>query len=147
MTVHMKQVVTCQVSGEWERIEYLLNCASDCWDSHYTLEQIRHLLSTGELQFWHLRREDEDFPYLGAMTRIDVYGRKKVLNFIWLGGKSFDEVLDFLWVAELWAKKMGCAELEVTGRAAFERILLGRGFSKTHVVLKKSLDHISEKEH
>ncbi len=81
MTVRMKQVATCQVSVEWERVEYLLNCAPDCWDGHYTLEQIRHLLLAGELQFWHLRREGEDLPYLGAMTRIDVYGLKKVLNF------------------------------------------------------------------
>lgn len=143
----LKQVNSCQVLSDWDSLEYLLDMASEYWEEHYTLEQIRQLLLTGALQFWHLRREERALPYLGAMTRIDVYGLKKVLNFVWLGGESFDEILSFLWVVELWAKKVGISEIEVTGRGAFERVLRGSGFERTHVVLRKRLSHLSEKEH
>ncbi len=147
VAVHLKQVETVQVSSEWDRIEYLLNCAQEYWEEHYTLEQLRSLLMAGFMQFWHLRREGEDTPYLGALTQIDAYGKKKVLRIIWLGGESFDETMNFLWILELWAAKMGCADLVVEGRDAFERLLRAHGFHKTHVVLCKKLKHVSTKEH
>lgn len=144
---HLKQIETCQVHNEWEKIKRLLEYGREYWEDHYTLDQLRLLLLRGVLQFWHLRREDEDEPHLGAMMQIDVYGQKKVLRVLWVGGEDFGDMIDFLWVLELWAAKLGCADIEVAGRGGFEKMLKEYGFEKTHVVLRKRLVNISGKAH
>lgn len=146
-SVQLKQIATMQVVGEWDHIEDLLMCARGAWEEHYTLDQIKELLLGGALQFWHLRNVEETEPYLGAMTRIDVYGKKRVFQIFWLGGDHFGQMIDFLWVLELWAVKLDCADLEVIGRDGFERMLKPYGFQRTHVVLRKELKHVSGREH
>ena len=145
--LHLKQVDTGQVVNEWLTIDRLLNCASEYWEEHYTLEQLRQLLLAGLMQFWHLRRDDEDEPYLGALLQINVYGKKKVMRILWLGGEHYSGMMDFLWVLELWAAKLGCKDIEVAGRDGFERLLKPYGFEKTHVVLRKRLVNRSGEEH
>ena len=147
VAVHLRQVEPCQVSIEWDQIERLLDCGREYWEEYYTLTQVKQLLLNGALQFWHLREDDEIDPHLGAMLQIDVYGRKKVLRVLWLGGERFGDMFDFLWILELWAAKLGCADIEVAGRDGFERLLRKRGFERTHVVMRKHLMGVSGKEH
>lgn len=138
--VHLKQVASCQIPGEWASISYLLELGREYWDSYYTLEQIHELLLEGTFQFWYLRDENKDLPYLGGMTQVDVYGRKKVLRILWIGGTHLGEIMTLLWVVENWAKKNDIEEVEVYGRDAFIRMLHNAGYRKTHVVLMKKLN-------
>ena len=147
VALHLKQVETHEIFNEWSAIDRLLNYASGYWEEHYTLEQLRQMLLAGLMQFWHLRRDGEDEPYLGALLQINEYGKKKVMRILWLGGETYDGMMDFLWVLELWAAKLGCKDLEVAGRDGFERLLKPYGFEKTHVVLRKRLIDVSGKEH
>lgn len=143
----LKQVDPCQVPSEWVEIERLLDYGREYWEEYYTLSQVKDLLLNGALQFWHLREDGEDEPHLGAMLQIDTYGKKKVLRVLWIGGKRFGDMMDFLWVLVLWAVKLGCDDIEVSGRSGFERLLKGYGFERTHVVLRKRLAGISGEEH
>ncbi len=147
VALHLKLVETRLVTNEWLTIDRLLQCASEYWEEHYSLEQLHQMLTAGEMHFWHLRRDDEDEPYLGALSQISRYGQKKVLHILWLGGENYNGMLDILWVLELWAAKMGCKDMEVAGRGGFERLLKPYGFERTHVVLRKRLTNVSREEH
>ncbi len=147
VALHLKQVETYQVFDEWLVIDRLLNCAREYWEEHYTIGQLRQLLLAGLMQFWHLRRDDEDEPYLGALLQVNEYGKKKVMRVLWLGGETYEGMMDFLWVLELWSAKLGCEDIEIAGRDGFERLLKPYGFYKTHVVLRKRLTDVSGKEH
>lgn len=115
----------------WNQAAPFLQDALDRSGNEYTLEQVRARLDDGRTQFWPGRRS-------AAVTEIVQVGEKLVLN-CWLAGGDLDELRDMIDAAEVFAARMGCDSVQVSGRKGWVRALRDKGYEPIAYTVEKEL--------
>lgn len=73
-----------------------------------------------------------------AVTEIQVYPKKRVCN-VFLAGGDMQTILDLEEPCMEYAMNQGCADVVLTGRDGWERVLGARGWEKTHTSMRRKL--------
>lgn len=132
-----------EVSSSWVSIRGLLLQSKDHWQRHYTLDGIYERLKNGTNQFWVAK--DEEGPFLGMLTSIEVYETGlRVLRIIWLGGEELRNMTDYFFIAEEFARARGCSEINIYCRPAIMRLLRKQGFKPEYNVISKNVTLYTE---
>lgn len=140
-SVMLTRVKDLEVPVHWPKINLLLDIAPEYWADHYSKIQIYTGLLDGRFQFWYATKPGKKDPFLGGLTQVEQYGMKKTLRVWWVGGEDLSALISALPTVERWALSIGCDNMEVAGRAGWERVMAPHGFKRTHVVLTKELSH------
>lgn len=117
----------------WEQSAPFLQDALDRSGNEYTLEQVRARVEdpSGRTQWWPGQRS-------AAVTEIVQVGDKLVLN-CWLAGGDLGELRDMIDAAELFARRLGCDSVQVSGRKGWVRALRDKGYEPIAYTVEKEL--------
>lgn len=85
----------------------------------------------GNLQLWPGQSS-------AAVTEINVYPRKKVLN-VFLAGGDMDELMVMMDSAREWGRSRGCDTMMMSGRQGWRRVLNKQGWSDLHSAMATEL--------
>lgn len=107
-----------------------LEAALSHGDQAHTFDDIAAGVLTGRYRLWVS-------PKGCAVTEIQVYPRKKVLN-IFLAGGDMDAIKGFAPACDEYARNMGCSDLVLTGRKGWVRAA-PEGWQVSHTTMKRSL--------
>jgi hypothetical protein len=91
----------------------------------------------GEFQLWIVWSDKVE---AAGVTSIAKTRHGLHLQFESFAGDGMDKWFDTQDQLYAWAKAAGCGEVRLTGRRGWERVLHGKGFEMTHVILRKRLD-------
>jgi hypothetical protein len=78
-----------------------------------------------------------------AVTEIVWNGKRPVLN-CWLAGGDLDELKEMISAAEVFAKRLGCVAVQVSGRKGWVRALRDQGYKPIAYTVEKELDDGTE---
>jgi hypothetical protein len=99
----------------------------------YTFEDVEDAIRAGKFQCWPT-------PNAVIITQVVQYPRKKICHVFLVAGKR-DEVVAMLQWVELWARGIGCARMEGSGRMGWAKHALSKrlGWTIRQVCLEKDL--------
>ncbi len=91
-------------------------------DGAWELEDVKHAVMVGQMQFWPLRDG-------AAITQIITYPRKKVLHWFLAAG-TLEEILELLPALQAFARSHGCYAIQGGGRKGWTHIAQSAWFKK-----------------
>lgn len=121
-------VPRAEIPEAWETVRPLIARALE-YNPRFTPEDIRERLIDGQAQLFVT-------PDTVCVTEIVNYPRAKVLNIFLVAGRM---PVPYLAAVEAWARSMGCAEIEETGRPGWEKALGTLGYQRRAVTMVKQL--------
>lgn len=130
-------IPSASVAVLWPRIEAIVARAIPYGDGRYAAEDVRERLLARDMQLWLCWRGTE--PRAVLVTEIVHYPRSRRCNLFLCAGDGAVDWLSSLPLIEEWARHQGCDAIDCQGRSGWERVL--PGYRKTHVCLKKELNH------
>jgi hypothetical protein len=134
-------IILDQVRGDliwtaWPHMAPLFQRVAEKVPSHYTPEVILHRALTGQSALWAIYEVDGNEPLLAAAATAI---RNKTVVIEALGGHAFKRWFKpMLAEFETMAKDKGFAEIEISGRLGWERLL--PDFERVRVTLRKKID-------
>ena len=128
------------VDKVWSRVGKILQPAVDLQDG-YRLEDVKAEIKHRNWQLW-VGADSDDEVLVVAVTRIEIYPRKKACVICFLAGTEMPKWKHLLGDIEDWAVQNGCTELEIQGRKGWVREM--KDFTHTDVVCYKKIggDHV-----
>lgn len=141
--LQLRIIQTSDLPKIWPHLISLFTKGRQYWEKHYSLADIYASILSGVTQLWVAKDEAHDVK-LAMLTEVRVYPQTKVLRIIYLGGSQLKRALHHLEFVELWARRQGCASVEVLGRTGWLRRLETEGYEFEAVFLTKDLSEIKE---
>lgn len=121
----------------WPKIVGDMERACDRSDARYAAAHVLSALLRRDMQLWLAAGDGENPIEAVCVTEIVAYPREKRCGIVFCAGRNAARWLHHLEAIENWARKQGCAALELQGRPGWERLL--EGWDKTHVLLRKRI--------
>ena len=121
----------------WDEVAPLLQPAVDRSGGRFLMEDVYHLVATGENHLWVVF--EDGVIVACCTTAFTEYPRKRMLTGQFLGGSQMTE-----WVPKLdavlqqWGTDHGCSGIELTGRKGWLRVLDKIGWDITFYIMEKS---------
>lgn len=122
----------------WPAVEPLVARALSHADGRYGPADVLERLLEGDQQLWVWSSADGRVRAT-CVTEIVRYPLSKRCNLFLAAGEGMSAWIGALAAIEEWARAQGCDAIDCQGRAGWERVL--PGYVKTHVNLKKDLNH------
>lgn len=128
-------VPTRFVPAVWDEAAVLLTPAVELAAGRHTLSSTFEQLRSGHMQLFLVVRDD--VPTAAAVTQVLDYPASSWLVVLFCGGKGLPEWgKDGIASIEDWARKCGCAGVEIIGRAGWAMAL---GYEKSASIIQKVL--------
>lgn len=121
----------------WPQIEHMLNSVPHTWEG-YSVAFFHESVKNGNVQVWGAGKEGSVF--LVYFTNIMLYPAKKTLQVGWAGGKIENFLPAINASLEQFAKEQDCDEVEILGRAGWEKLMMPFGFRKRAVYISRPVD-------
>lgn len=121
----------------WPRLAPLIEQARAYSCGEYELDDIRALIAARKAQLW--AAVDSDGIQGAMVTRVLEYPRFRALNVMYLAARDFDQRLHSQPEIEAYARRQGCSEIHITGRAGWVRKLASHGYQEQYRTLRKVL--------
>lgn len=121
----------------WPHIEQMLDRVPHTWED-LTKEAIYSRALSETLMVWAV--DDGDLIRVVLFTQVANYAAGRVLEVIWAcgGDGHLERALDAVdTIFEEFARMQDCRRIDVLGRGGWERVLHGRGFKRSAVVLSR----------
>lgn len=126
----------------WASISHLIDRMALSSKGKFLSSDIIKAIVGNEFQLWIATNEAGE-PKSICIGRIVDFPQKRVYEPIAVTADELPEHLgawvDMWEIIESWAKAQGCTLMQPLGRPAFEKILKGKGYRKTHVLLEKDI--------
>lgn len=117
----------------WNAVAPFLQDAIDRSGGGVTLDYVKRRLEdgSGTTHLWPGQKS-------AAVTEIAWDGDKPFLN-CWLAGGDLDELKKMITAAEVFAKRLGCQSVQVSGRKGWVRALRDQGYKPIAYTVEKEL--------
>ena len=118
----------------WELVAGSIEDAIERSGGGYTLDYVKKRVEDGSntTHLWPGRKS-------AAVTEIVWEGERCILN-CWLAGGDLDELKQMIAAAEVFAKRLGCDAVQVSGRKGWVRALRDQGYSPISYTVEKELN-------
>jgi hypothetical protein len=130
-------ILSSEIDEAWPDVAPIIEKALPYSDGKYELEDIYKGIQSRDLQLWAASREGKATSVM--VTKIIQYPKAKTLLMMIYAGEHTDNMTQFLPPIYTWAKKLGCTDVEIYGRAGWERVLKDQGYEKIHTVLRRKI--------
>lgn len=104
----------------------------------FPAEHILEDLKAGQRQCWVA--VEGSTIHAVAITKVYTLEGRDICEISQLAGEGFEEWNSAVEEIAAWAKHIGCAEIEATGRPGFRKLLKQHGFKETHVIFRRALN-------
>lgn len=126
------------LTGMWPAIAPLLERGLKHSGGRWTLESAYKSIVDGSRQLWIAF--ENNVIYAAALTSIENYPGRRILNYQLVGGYRMDLWYDHMSdVLHKFASDMGCDGIETICRRGFEKQHAKHGFKSTHVLMTKDI--------
>jgi hypothetical protein len=128
-----------QATGFWNQLAPRLIRAVPYANDGVNIDEIFERILKGTYQVWI--ELDENYHIIGVMLTEIIKNKNKTILFIYMYEANNLQVSnnDNFEILSNWAKGLGVDEIQLYGRAGWERPLKPFGFEKTHVLLRRRL--------
>ena len=126
------------VDGVWDQVSANIAEALRYDSGRFDLEDVREAIRAERAQLWLAFRNAGWIATV--VTEVQRYPQKSVLRFWCLEGSGVKENLALERVFEPFARRCDCDQLEIIGRAGWERILRPMGYRRQSTVLVRDLE-------
>jgi hypothetical protein len=120
----------------------MIESAAEYSVGKYEGKDILKLIIDGKFQLWGAV-EGEKINGI-AITEIVDYPRVKMCRFLCATGENLSEWMPLIKDIEAWAVSKGCKSFQAECRPGWERLLKPYGYEKSHIIMNKELDHVSQ---
>lgn len=105
----------------------------------YNGVDIVKMIASGNMQLWAAFDEENNVVEGVAITEIAVYPQRKILKFLCATGENLGRWIDHMGAIEKWGQNMGCDGFQAETRPGWKKILQGRGYTNSHIIMNKEL--------
>ncbi len=130
-------ILHSHVDEAWPDVAPIIEKAIQYTDGKYNLDDILKGVKSRELQLWTASREEKVTSAM--VTKIVQYPQAKTLLMMIYAGEHTRNMTQFLQPIYAWAKELGCTDVNIYGRAGWERVLNDQGYKKVFTVLGMKL--------
>lgn len=125
----------------WPQITREMDRVPHTWDRWWTKDALLEGASCGVFQVWAAGTKEQH--RIIFVTQVGVYPAGNILQGIMIFGRDLEGCAPIsIAVMERFARQMGCASMELTGRVGWEKVLAPYGFKKRAVLLTRDIvDH------
>jgi hypothetical protein len=121
----------------WPLVEGWIRSALERAKADCTAEDVREQLADTRMQLW--LAWDGDHAKGCCITELVSTARGLCCNLVVVAGVDFKAWRPLIESIKAWAREKGCARLEASGRAGWERLVADDGWRKTRVVIEMDL--------
>lgn len=123
----------------WKDIVNFIEEGVKYCDGKYTVEDIFKLILKHQIILWVVYNDGEGKAIGCVLTQVIDYPKVRALSVFLLAGHSFKQIMLVYDDLIQYAKSIGCAKLELSGRPGWEKLLKPLNFEKTHIVMRLNL--------
>lgn len=140
MNLHL--IAPAQLPDCWNTISSLLGKLADVSHGKFEVRDIVQALVSGAFQLW-VMTDEEGKPQVVYLGRIVDFPRRRVYEPLAVASTDLPKYLDD-WLInfdqiEGWAKAQGCTLVQPLVRPGLGRILRGKGYKLSHVLIEKEI--------
>lgn len=116
---------------EWSNVSDLIEKALEYADGKYNLDDIYHLIKSGEFLLCAIIDDNDKFISIQVLQFVK-YPQKNVMIFVLVSNNDSFNYMYFMRHFKELARQNGAHSIECYGRMGWEKILIPYGFKKVH---------------